>query len=87
MYLEEVDYEEVKLSLFAQILTREVRTWYKIVEARSIPSFQRFEHVFINRWEDKVNPFQIMDEYRNLKRQPGETVKGFSTRFNKNFNI
>jgi hypothetical protein len=86
MDLEEVDYEDVKLRLFSQSLAGEVRRWYKGLAAGSIPSFQQFEYVFIDRWEVKINPFQIMDEYQNLKRQPDETVQGFSTRFNRVYN-
>ena len=38
--------------------------------------------VFIDKWVIKRNPFLILEEYDNLKRQPGETMQNFSARFN-----
>lgn len=38
--LKGVDYEVMKLGIFSQFLTREVRMWYKILTIGSIPSFQ-----------------------------------------------
>lgn len=72
--LEEVDHEDAKLRLFAQSLSGKARKWYRSLIARSIPDFQQFQIIFLNRWEVKRNPFQIMDEYWNLKGKPDETV-------------
>ena len=36
IYLEEVYYEDVKMRLFAQSLSREAKKWYKYLPARSI---------------------------------------------------
>jgi hypothetical protein len=63
MDLEEVDYEDLKFRLFSQSLVGEVRRWYKDLAPRSISSFQWFEFIFIDRWEVKINPFQVIDEY------------------------
>lgn len=86
MDLEEVDYEDVKLRSFSQILMGEFRTWYKSLVARSISSFKQLEHVFLRRWEVKVNPFHIMEKYKNLKRQSDKSIQEFSTHFNRVYN-
>lgn len=80
--LEEVDHEDVKLRLFAQILSGKARKWYRSLIDISIPHFQQFQSIFLNRLEVKRNPFHIMDEYWNLKREPNETVQDFSTKLN-----
>lgn len=41
---------------------------------------------FINRWEIKNNPLQILAEYDKLKRNQGESVHDYSTRFNSVYN-
>lgn len=48
----------------------------------SISDFQQFVKVFLDRWVVRQNPFLIIEEYNQLKRQPGETVQRFSARFN-----
>jgi hypothetical protein len=81
--LEEVDDEDVKMRLFAQSLSGEVRKWFKALPAASIPNFASFETTFLARWGDKKNPLQLLTQYNNLKRTPSETVQEFSTRFMK----
>jgi len=71
--LEEVDHEDVKLRLFAQILSGEVKKWFKALPSASIPDFAAFESIFLARWGDKKNPLQLLTQYNNIKRSPGET--------------
>ena len=40
--LEEVDYEYFKMRLFAQILSREAKKWFRDFPAESIHTFQAF---------------------------------------------
>jgi hypothetical protein len=84
--LEEVDYEDAKMRLFAQSLSGEVRKWFKSLPATSIPNFASFETLFLARWGDKKNPLQLLTQYNNIKRSPNETVQEFSTRFMKVYN-
>jgi hypothetical protein len=81
--LEEVDHEDVKLRLFAQSLSGEVRKWFKALPTASILNFAAFETSFLARWGDKKNPLQLLTQYNNIKRSPNETVQEFSTRFMK----
>jgi hypothetical protein len=84
--LEEVDDEDVKVRLFAQSLSGEVRKWFKALPTASIPNFASFETTFLARWGDKKNPLQLLTQYNNLKRTPSETVQEFSTRFMRVYN-
>jgi ribonuclease HI len=45
-----------------------------------------FTEVFLDRWEVKKNPLQILSEYENIKRNQGETVQDYCTRFNNLYN-
>jgi hypothetical protein len=84
--LEEVDDEDVKVRLFAQSLSGEVRKWFKALPTASIPNFAAFEATFLARWGDKKNPLQLLTQYNNIKRSPSETVQEFSTRFMRVYN-
>jgi len=54
--LEEVDYENVKMRLFAQSFMGEVRKWFKSLRPVSIQDFATFEMAFISKWGEKKNP-------------------------------
>jgi hypothetical protein len=41
---------------------------------------------FLDRWEVKKNPLQILSKYENIRRNPGETVQDYCTRFNNLYN-
>ena len=54
--LEEVDYEDVKMRLFTQILSGESKRWFKYLPAISILTFETFQNIFLDRWEEKESP-------------------------------
>ena len=58
--LEEVDYPNVKLRLFAQSLSGEAKKWFKDLPNGSIENFQAFQNAFLDRWDDKQNPLQLV---------------------------
>jgi len=72
--LEEVDHEDVKMRLFAQSFSGEVKKWFRGLREGSINTFQVFETTFLRKWEDKKNPLQFLTQYKNLKRDPAETI-------------
>jgi hypothetical protein len=57
--IEEVDYEDAKMRLFAQILVGEVRKWFRSLPATSILNFEAFETSFLAKWGDKKTPFNF----------------------------
>ena len=55
IYLEEIDYDDTKMRFFTQSLYGEAKKWFKHIPARSIPNFDDFQTLFLDRWEDKKN--------------------------------
>jgi hypothetical protein len=58
--LEEVDFEYAKISLFAQSLAGEVRTWFKALPLAGIQNFEAFEMSFLSKWGDNKNPLHFL---------------------------
>jgi hypothetical protein len=82
--LEEVDYADAKMRLFAQSLLGDVRKWFKSLPPMSIQDFTAFKTSFLNKWGDKKNPLQLLTQHNNMKKAPEETVHEFSAHF---FNV
>ena len=82
----EIDDDSVKLKLFAQSLGGEVRKWFKGLTPHSINDLQDFHQTFLNKWEVKKNPLQVLSDFKNLHRNTGESVQAYCTRFNSVYN-
>jgi hypothetical protein len=68
-------------------LTGDVKKWYKGLCATSVLDLTVFQRSFLDRWEVKKNPLQILSEYENIRRNQGETVQDYCTRFNNLYNV
>jgi hypothetical protein len=84
--LQEVDEEDVQMRTFSQSLTGEVKKWFKVLRPATIVDIATFQWIFLDRWEVKKNPLQILSEYENIKRNQGETVQDYCIRFNNIYN-
>ena len=84
--LEEVDHEDIKMRMFAWSLSREAKKWYKYFPPRSILNFVGFQTAFLERWDDKKIPLQLLSHYNNLKKGGFESVHEFSSRFMRAYN-
>jgi hypothetical protein len=84
--LQEVDESNVQMILFAQSLTGEVKKWFKTLCATSITDISSFHRSFLDRWEVKKTPLQILLECENIRRNQGETVQDYCTHFNNLYN-
>jgi hypothetical protein len=84
--LQEVDEDDVQMRLFAQSLTSDIKKWYKGLHATSVLDLTTFQRSFLDRWEVKKNPLQILLEYENIRRNQGEIVQDYCTRFNNLYN-
>ena len=58
--LEEVDHEDVNMRLFSHSLSGESKKWYKYLSAMSMPNFADFQTAFLERWDDKQSPLQVL---------------------------
>ena len=84
--LHEIDDVDVQMRLFAQTLTGEVKKWFKGLNYGSIADLAVFHRLFLNRWEKKRNPLQILSEFESIKSAPNETVQDYCTRYNSIYN-
>jgi len=62
------------MRLFAQTLIGDVKKSFKGLPANHIADLTAFHRLFIDRWERKKNPLQILSEYDNIRRTPNESV-------------
>jgi hypothetical protein len=84
--LQEVDEVDIQMRLFTQSLIGDFKKWFKDLPAASIPDLVAFQIIFLDRWEVKKNPLQILSEYENIKRNQGEMVQDYCTFFNNLYN-
>ena len=63
-----------------------MRKWFKGLTPHSICDLQAFHQTFLNKWEVKKNPLQVLSDYKNLHRDTGESVQAYCTRFNSVYN-
>jgi hypothetical protein len=75
------------MRLFAQSLTGEVKKWFKNLRAATITDIAGFHWSFLDWWEVKKNPLQILFENENIRRNLGETVQDYCTHFNNLYNV
>jgi hypothetical protein len=74
------------MRLFVQSLTNDIKKWYKGLRATSVLNLTAFQRSFLDRWEVKKNPLQILSEYENIRRNQCETVQDYCTHFNNLYN-
>ena len=82
----EIDEFDVRMRLFSQSLTGEVKIWFRSLGAGSIAALAAFHRAFLNKWEKKKNAMQILSEFVAIKRDPNESVQDFCTRYNSAYN-
>jgi len=74
------------MRLFARTLVGDVRKWFRASPVNSIDSLEVFRQQFLNKWEKKKNPLQILSQYENIRRGPNETIQDYYSRFNSIYN-
>ena len=65
--LHEIDEENVAMRLFVQTFVGDVRKWFRGLTAASITTLAELQRQFLNWWEVKKNPLQILAEYEQIK--------------------
>ena len=58
--LEKVDHDDVEMRLFAQSLSGEAKKWFRDLPGRSIATFKYFKNSFLEMWDDKKSPLQVL---------------------------
>ena len=81
-----VDEDNINMRLFVLSLSGEVKKWFKDLPTRSIRMFTAFQTAFLERWDDKRIPLQVLSQYNNLKKGGFESIDEFSSRFIRTYN-
>jgi len=84
--LHEIDAENVTMRLFIQTFLGEVRKWFRGLPAARITTLADLQRKFLDHWEVKKNPLQILAEYEQIKRNAGESVQDYCIKFNAVYN-
>ena len=82
----EIDDDSVRMKIFVQSLTGDVRTWFRALPATSIANPEALYQSFINIWEKRKDPLHILAEYDTIKIGPQVTVLDYCARFNNVYN-
>ena len=61
--------------------------WKNGLNVGSICDLAIFYRLFINKWEKKKNPLQILSKFESIKREPNEIIQDYSTRYNNIYNL
>ena len=62
----EIDDDGVRMKIFVQSLTGDVRTWFRSLQENSIGDPEALYQTFINKWEKKKDPLRILAEYNAI---------------------
>lgn len=84
--LHEIYEENVAMRLFVQKFAGEVRKWFGGLLTARIITLVKLQRQFLNEWEVKKNPLQILAEYEQIKQNAGESVQDYCVRFNAVYN-
>ena len=82
----EIDNDDVRMKIFVQSLTSDVRTLFRALPVNTIADPDALYQTFSNRWEKKKDPLHILSEYESLTRGPQETIQDYCARFNNVYN-
>ena len=82
----EIEDETIKMKFFSQSLGGEAKKWFKGLTPHSIHDLPTLHQTFINKWETRKNPLQILSDYNNLKGNTGKSVQAYCNRFNSVYN-
>ena len=63
-----------------------MKKWFKNLPAGSIQDLHALYQTFVDKWETRANPCQLLAKYMSLKRNVGESVHDYTTRFNNIYN-
>ena len=63
------------MRLFVQTFAGEVRKCFRDFPVANIATLAELQRQFLNWWEVKKNPLQILAEYEQIKRNVGESVQ------------
>jgi hypothetical protein len=79
--LRNVEHEDVVCRLFPYTFEGRASTWYFAQQPHTIPSWDNFETIFLEKFGDDKSPEVLVMELSNMKMNSKEKVKDFNQRF------
>jgi hypothetical protein len=79
--LHNVEHEDVVCRLFPYTFEGNASTWYFAQQPRTIASWEKFESIFLEKFEDGKPPEVLVMDLSNLKMNAKEKVKDFNQIF------
>ena len=76
----------MNMRLFAQILPGEAKMWFRDIPSIFILTFATFQTPFLEIWDDKRSPLQVLSQYNGIKNGGFESVHDFSSIFMRVYN-
>ena len=68
--------------VFVQILDFQARKWFKELLVGSVAGIEAPDDIFLKHWGERRDHLYYITEFRNLKRENGESISNFTKRFN-----
>ena len=77
-----MNFEDVKMRLFALSLEADAFEWFSKLDDDSIKTFTEFETAFNSRWGDKKENRHLLAALTKTKKKENETIEEFNKKFN-----
>ena len=74
------------MRLFVLSLSEEENKWFRYLPGRSIATFEAFQTSFLEIWNDKTSPLQVISKYNKLNKGGFESIHEFSSQFMRVYN-
>jgi hypothetical protein len=86
-YAENINISEeyVWTRIFVQSLDGHARKWFKELPTNLVTCIEQLDEVFLKHWGERRDLLYYISEFKNLRRENGESVSEFTKRFNKMF--
>lgn len=79
----EVGHEDIVMKLFVHSLIEDARDWFRRLPDDSIKSWNDLEALFKGQYGDKMNAGLMLNNFKNIKKNPNELSFEFNVRFQK----
>jgi hypothetical protein len=77
--------EDVWTIIFVRILDGQAKKWFKELPTNLVVGIEQLDEVFLKHWGERRDLLYYISEFRNVRRENGESVSDFTKRFNNMF--
>ena len=73
-----IEQEDVWTRVFVQSLDGQARKWFKELPDGSVVGIESLDDIFLKHWGERRDHLYNITEFRNLRRENGESVSNFT---------